>query len=121
MPILLFKLNGVPDDEADEIRALLDANHVDYYETDAGRWSISLAAIWLRDDNGQEEQARQLIDEYQERRAAVARERHAEELRSGTAETLLQRLQRRPLQLLFYAAAVLLILYLTLSPFIRWH
>ena len=34
MPILLFRLNGVPDDEAEDIRALLHDNAIDYYETD---------------------------------------------------------------------------------------
>ena len=34
MRVLLFKLNGVPEDEADEVRALLADHGIDFYETD---------------------------------------------------------------------------------------
>src|SRR4030065_1675214 len=49
LPILLFKLNGVPDDEAEDIRALLNRNGIDYYETPAGNWAESVPAIGLND------------------------------------------------------------------------
>lgn len=51
MSKLLFKLRGVPDDEADEIRALLAEKQIEYYETSAGNWGISLPALWLQDDS----------------------------------------------------------------------
>lgn len=117
MPILLFRLNTVPADEAHEIRALLDSHHIDYYETDAGRWGISLAAIWLRDDS-QLERARRLIDDYQQQRSEQARATYAELSRNGQQETFLQRLAARPAQLLLYLLAILVILYLTLMPFL---
>lgn len=122
MPILLFRLNGVPEDEADEVRQLLDSHRIDYYETQAGRWGISLAAIWLRDgDADREEEARRLIDDYQERRSASARADYAARLAQGRAETLAHRFRREPLRLLIYAAIILAIVYFTLAPFLHWR
>lgn len=122
MPILLFRLNGVPEDEADEVRALLDAHHIDFYETQAGRWGISVAAIWLRDeDDHREEEVRRLIDDYQERRSQSARADYAARRESGQAETLAERFRREPLRLLVYAAIILAILYFTLVPFLHWR
>lgn len=122
MPILLFRLNGVPEDEADEVRKLLDSHRIDYYETQAGRWGISLAAIWLRDgDADREEEARHLIDDYQERRSASARADYAAQLAQGRAETLAHRFRREPLRLLIYAAIILAIVYFTLAPFLHWR
>ena len=42
MAMLLFKLNNVPDDEAMDVRQLLDDNGIHYYETDAGRWRVGV-------------------------------------------------------------------------------
>lgn len=67
MAKLLFRLNGVSDDEANEVRALLAEHEFDVYETDAGRWRISVAAIWLR-NNADYDKARALLDEYQHER-----------------------------------------------------
>lgn len=120
MPILLFRLNSVPADEAHEVRAILDSHHIDYYETDAGRWGISLAAIWLRDNDERLEEAQQLIEQYQQRRSQQARAAYAALTRSGRQETFLQRMLARPLQLLLYLVAILAILYLSLIPFLRF-
>ena len=72
MPILLFNLNGVPDDEAEEIRALLNSNGIDFYETPAGNWAASVPALWLNDES-QRSQATLLIDQYQRERVIRAR------------------------------------------------
>ncbi len=117
MAVLLFRLNGVPEDEAAEIRALLDDNAIDYYETDAGRWGISLAAIWLRDEEPLQ-RARDLIEVYQKERFARAREAYEKKRAAGELETLLGRAVRDPLRFVLYLAAILLILYLSLMPFI---
>jgi hypothetical protein len=67
MAVIIFRLKDVPEDEADEVRELLRANHLDFYETSAGKWGISIAAIWLKDDS-QKERARALIDDYQSKK-----------------------------------------------------
>ena len=51
MALLLFRLRNVPDDEADEVRHLLNENSIEFYETSAGNWGISMPAIWLRNDD----------------------------------------------------------------------
>lgn len=117
MPHLLFRLNGVPEDEVIEVRRLLDEHGVDYYETDAGRFGISLAAIWLPDEV-EPARPRALLETYQQQRYAQARGEYEQRLRDGTAETQLQRLLRHPLRSLIYLAVVLAILYFTLAPFL---
>lgn len=117
MAILLFRLNGVPEDEAADVRALLDEHRIEYYETESGRWGISLAAIWLKDES-QLKRARELIDDYQQRRFASAREEYERRRSAGEVETLLGRALREPLRFLLYLAAILLILYLSLMPFL---
>jgi len=118
MAVLLFKLNGVPEDEAADIRALLDEHAIDYNETDQGNWGISLAAIWLRDET-QREQASALIDAYQEERYKRARAEYEANKAAGEVETLLGRALRQPLRFLFYLLAILAILYLSIVPFIK--
>jgi hypothetical protein len=113
---LLFKLNGVPEDEAFEIRRLLDEHRIDYYETSAGLFGISLAAIWLRGDE-ELERAHQLIDGYQQQRYQQAREHYEQQQREGTAETHLQRLWQHPLRSLLFIIAIIAVLYLSTIPF----
>jgi len=120
MPTLLFRLNGVPDDEADAVRALLRDSRIDFYETPAGRWGISLGGIWLRDEDGDcAEPARRLIDDYQQERTARAREAYDEQRRSGRHETLGQRFLSDPLMVIAVFMIVLGVLYLSLMPFIN--
>lgn len=116
MSILLFKLNGVPDDEAADVRNLLSEHGIDYYETPEGRWGISLGGIWLMDDE-QLPRARALIDAYQQKRSAQARQAYEQRRREGRGETALGRLAHQPLRSLAYLSAILLILYLSVRPF----
>ena len=118
MAILIFKLNGVPEDEADEVRALFDARQIAYYETDAGRWGISVAGIWLKDSD-QLALARQLLDTYQQERQAKAQADYAARRNNGRVEGVIDRLRQAPLRFLFYAALIAGILYLSLLPFLR--
>ncbi|WP_421711891.1 DUF6164 family protein [Alcanivorax sp.] len=47
MTTLLLNLRRVPDDEADEVRALLEQNQILFYETAPSMWGISSGGIWL--------------------------------------------------------------------------
>ena len=67
MAVLIFKLRYVPDDEAQEVRDLLSENAIDFYETSAGVFGISMPGLWIKNKD-QTEIARQLIDEYQQLR-----------------------------------------------------
>lgn len=118
MARLLFKLNGVPDDEAQDIRDRLDEGGIAYYETSAGRWGISLAAIWLRDDS-ELEQARGIIDQYQQERYRTARAEYERLKREGKLESLFDRLRSDPLRMLIYLLAILAVLYFSILPFIH--
>ncbi|WP_430459938.1 DUF6164 family protein [Thalassolituus sp. LLYu03] len=116
MAKLLFRLNQVNDDEADDVRSLLDDAGIEYYETDAGRWRISVAAIWLRHDDDFP-QARALLDEYQQQRYEHVRQEYEERLSKGEVPTLWQRFQERPVDFFAVALALLMILGLMVWPF----
>ena len=115
----LFNLSRVPEDEADEIRELLDENSIEYYETAAGNWGVSLPAIWLSSDE-QLEQAKALIDVYQLERTRKAQELYRQQKLDGTAPDLITNLKNNPVQILFYLGATLLVLYISIMPFINW-
>lgn len=117
MAIMLMNLRHVPDDEAEELRDLLNAHHIDFYETAPNRWGISMGAIWLRDEARRDE-ARRLIDQYQQQRRAQAREDYERRRRAGKAETVIGRFRRHPLRTLIYLGIVALILYLSTKPFV---
>lgn len=117
MAVLLFRLNNVPEEEAEEVRRLLDAHGFDTYETRAGFWGLGIAAIWLRDES-QEAAARKVIDHYQQRLGERVRREHAELLASGQAPTLWRRLLHHPLRVLFLTALATAILALSLLPFV---
>lgn len=117
MPELLFRLRNVPDDEADEIRQLLGEHDIEFYETHAGGWGISMPGIWLPDDSRFDE-ARGLIDAYQAERARRSRAAYEQMQRDGTAPSLAGRIRSHPVRFLFLLAALLLVLYVTLRPFL---
>jgi hypothetical protein len=115
--ILVFKLNGVPDDEAEDVRRLLSTNHIEYYETAAGKWGISTAAIWVY-DNTQAQIARRLIAEYEKDRSHRLREEYEELRREGKSETFIARLIRHPVEVLGALAIILIVLYFSIKPFV---
>lgn len=116
MAKLLFRLRGVPEDEATEVRELLDRNGLDYYETSAGNWGISMPGLWLRDED-QLPRARSLLDDYQQERARVARAEWEEARRAGRHPTQWQLICQQPLKTAAYLAAVSVILFISVSVF----
>ncbi|MDR5893743.1 DUF6164 family protein [Halomonas mongoliensis] len=117
MARLLFRLGNVPDEEAEEVRALLDARGFDTYETRAGFWGLGVAAIWLHDES-QYEAAREVLDAYQEGLAERMRQARDDLVERGEAPTLWSRLRHHPVRMLLVAVAVAVILALTLLPFL---
>ncbi|MDG2524358.1 DUF6164 family protein [Stenotrophomonas sp. HITSZ_GD] len=117
MAKLLLNLRNVPDDEADEVRALLDEAKVDYYETRPSIWGISAGGIWLRerDDHAR---VKPLLDAYQQRRGETARARRAAELADGSGETFATLLRTRPLFVLVTLLGMLAVAALVLLPFL---
>ena len=117
MSVLIFRLNGMPGDEAVEVRALLDEHGFDYHETTGGFLGLGVAGLWLIDAD-QKAAARQVIDTYQEARSARLSSEYAALRAAGQAETMLQRIARQPLTSLFYLAGAAAVLYLVLWPFL---
>ncbi len=117
MAILLFRLRGVPEDEADDIRRLLSEHDIAFYETDAGNWGISLPAIWLS-SHEQLGRAKALIDAYQQQRQQRARAAYEELRQRGEQRTVMDKVRESPLLASIYLAAALVILYLSIMPFL---
>lgn len=117
MPHHLMNLRHVPEDEADEIRALFEEHGVRYYETPPSRWGISMGGFWIHDDD-EAERARVLLATYQRQRQD--RQREAFEARRARGEAgFWYHFRRRPVTILAACLAILVILALTLAPFVR--
>jgi hypothetical protein len=119
MAELLFKLRNVPDDEAEDIRELLAEKNIDFYETHAGSWGVSMPGIWLHDDVHLKE-AKSLIESYQRDRAGAARAAYEQLKSEGKHTTVLCKIMEHPIRFLMLAFAVLFILYVSLSPFLEF-
>lgn len=120
MPVLLFKLRGVPDDEAHDVRQLLTENHIDFYETDAGNWGISLPAIWLRDgDEMQQERAKELLATYQQERYIRVRAEYEQLKKEGKQRKVIDLFKDNPAQFILYNVIIIAILYFSITPFLN--
>ncbi|MBL4760544.1 MAG: hypothetical protein JKY80_06805 [Mariprofundaceae bacterium] len=115
MATLLFKLRSVPDDEAEDIRILLTESSIDFYETTAGSWGISLPALWLHNNN-QLAQAKELIANYQKERAIHAQKTYAEQCNDGSQRTVFNIIQEAPLKFFIYLFGIIFVLYLATIP-----
>lgn len=111
MAKLLFRLRGVPDDEADDIRELLSDHEIDFYETSAGNWGLSMPGIWIKEDERFQE-ARKLIDEYQKARIVKVRAEYARLKKEGKVKTFTERVKENPIQIIFFLAIIFMVLYL---------
>ena len=119
MAVKLFKLRNVPDDEAEEVRQLLADHEIDFYETYAGGWGISMPAIWLQDAT-QLTQATALIDAYQERRTTQARTEYAQLKQQGQHRTVPDKIRENPVRFVLLFMLSLFILYISLAPFLQF-
>ena len=117
MPVRLFDLRGVPEDEAEEVRALLTNHKIEFYETSAGNWGISVPAIWLHDDT-HFEQAKQIIAQYQEERFSKARSEYTQRKREGKNRTIIEVAREDPVRFIVYLVVALFILVLSIKPLV---
>lgn len=115
MSTLLFRLRHVPDDEADDVRRLLDDAGIDWYETTAGNWGVSLPGIWLTNDDDLD-RARTLLQHYQEQRASQSRQAYRQRISDGAVQGIGSRLLQRPVATLGIVLFCLFILYVSLKP-----
>jgi len=117
MAVLLFKLHNVPDDEAEEVRTLLDEAELDYYETAAGRWRLGVDALWLR-NNDDAPRARELLASYQRERSRLAREEQQQLEEQGLADNLFNRLQTQPGRVFLTLLGILAVLVIFFLPLV---
>lgn len=119
MPKLLFNMHGAPEDEIQDIRELCETHEFSVYETEAGRWGIGLAAIWLRDEE-QFDTAKAILDDYQQSRFNEAQEDRAKLQQLTFAQSLFVKIKQDPNQFLMTILAIAIILGLTLYPFLSF-
>lgn len=115
MAKLLLNLRHVPDDEADDVRAFLEAARIEHYETRPGPFGISAGGIWVRNDDDVPEAKRRMA-EYQRQRAERVRAEHAQAVRDGTAETFAGIARANPLRVALIVVAIALLLGLMALP-----
>lgn len=114
MAKLLFSLRNVPADEAEDVRELLEQHRIDYYETGAGNWGISMPALWL---NNEEDYpvAVQLLDAYQQKRCLEQRALYQALKQAGKHRRIRDVFRERPLLFLLYVGFSAFILYISIK------
>ena len=117
MSKLLLNLRNVPDDEADDVRAMLDAKRIAFYETTPSPWGISFGGIWVTEDT-EFADAKRAFDDYERQRSVRARAEYAAAKRAGTAETFVRMLRADPLRVVMTLLGILLALGLVALPVI---
>lgn len=111
----LLNLRHVPDDEADEVRAMLDEYHIAYYETPPGFMGIFAGAIYVKEDAAFD-RAKGLMAKYQSQRQAKARLEYEAALRDGTAETFRSTFRAEPARVVLTIIAIILLIGLMAVP-----
>lgn len=104
----LVNLRGVPEDEADGIRAALHGADILFYETPPSHWLISAGAIWLKNPEDRA-RAREVLDDFQRQ--------HLEQARLAPPPPgFFEQLRQRPLEIIGIGIAVLFMLWLLAWP-----
>ena len=117
MSTLVFKLRYVPEDEASEVRSLLEAHHIEFYETTAGNWGIAMPGLWVQDEDVA--RARELINQYQATRTQDSRKEFEQAVARGDGPRWYAYFVKHPLATTGIVLFCLFIVYALLSPFVR--
>jgi hypothetical protein len=115
MSKLLLNLRDVPGDEAGDVRALLDAKRIAYYETPPSFWGISAGGIWVKED-AEFADAKRAFDDYERQRSDRVRAEYAAARREGTAETFIGILRSDPMRVALALLGILIALALVALP-----
>jgi hypothetical protein len=117
MSKLLLDLRNVPDDEADDVRAMLEAARIAFHETPPSVFGISAGGIYVT-ENADVAEAKRLMADYQaQRRTRVRAEREAA-VRAGTAETSWTMLRAEPVRVVLTILAIVCLLALVALPMV---
>lgn len=117
MSKLLLNLRHVPEDEADDVRAMLDAHRIGFYETPPSMWGLSAGGIYVKDD-ADIGQAKDLMAGYQQQRRTRVRAEYEAARRDGTAETFWTVLRAEPGRVALTVLAIAFLLGLVALPVI---
>lgn len=117
MAKLLLNLRHVPDDEAEEVRDMLDSAGIEFYETPPNRWGITVGGIWVRNEDDMP-RARSLMADYQQERQARALEEREARRREGREESFWTWFSEQPVRVVASLLGAGLIIYLMLLPFL---
>jgi hypothetical protein len=117
MSKLLLNLRDVPGDEAGDVRALLDAKRIAYYETPPSFWGISAGGIWVKED-AEFADAKRAFDDYERQRSDRVRAEYAAAKREGTAETFIGILRSDPMRVALALLGILIALALVALPIV---
>ncbi len=116
MSTLLLNLRHAPEDEADEVRALLQAHSIGFYETPASRFGISAGGIWLADE-ARADEALALLARYHTQRRDAARSAYAQAVAEGRAPGFWQQLRREPVRVISALIVIAVLIALCAVPF----
>lgn len=117
MAKLLLNLRHVPEDEANDVLAFLDAHRIAHYQTPPSLFGISAGGIWLKED-ADLAQARALMADYQRGRQQRVRAEHEAARRDGTAERFGDLVRTQPWQVAWRIVAIVLLLGLLAVPYL---
>jgi hypothetical protein len=117
MSARLLHFRDVPEDEQDEIRALLGEASIEFYETPPGLFGLSPPALWLRDPQ-QLERARALLATYQTQRFERQRSEYERARAAGELPGLWASMRARPWPSLGLLILLLGVLFALSLPFL---
>jgi hypothetical protein len=117
MARLLLNLRNVPEDEADDVRELLDSHGIAFYETKPSMWGVSAGGIWAA-NAAQEEEAVRRVAQYQAERSARHRAQRELDLREGRVPSTWDNMRANPRQALVAVVGILLMLGVATLPFL---
>lgn len=115
MAKLLLNLRYVPDDEAEDVAAFLDAAGLEWYQTRPSPFGISHGGIWLRNNEDLPE-AKRLMADYQRERQARARAERDRAEREGTVETFADIARADPVRVVLIVLAIVFLIGLMAAP-----
>ncbi|SIQ99950.1 hypothetical protein SAMN05421546_2197 [Solilutibacter tolerans] len=115
MSKLLLNLRHVPDDEADEVRAMLDEYHIAHYETPPTFMGLFAGGLYVKEDAAFD-RAKGLMAKYQSQRQARARLEREAAVRNGTAETFQSQFRAEPVRVVLTVIAIVLLIGLMAVP-----
>lgn len=120
MSKLLLNLRNVPDDEAEDVRTMLENQKISFYETTPSMWGITSGGIWVTEDADFPD-AKRAMAEYQQQRGTRARAEYAAAKRAGTAETFGSVVRAQPTRVAFLILVIVFVLGLMALPAILLH